>query len=100
MPRVRRLARSDNLLRFRSCLGGSLTGRRSVSAVILRCTVCGSGAVELRGPVGDDNVVRCAACGAEVGYWPEFLWRVERHISQWRRALMPPSPRAALRRRK
>ncbi len=87
MLRRRRAGRNANLLRFRASTPDRRSGGPRASAVILHCMACGAAAIELRGPVGDDKVVRCAACGAEAGYWPEFLWRLERFIAQWRRAL-------------
>jgi hypothetical protein len=40
---------------------------------ILRCSDCGSQLIELRGPVTDYAVVRCAGCGAAASRWAEFL---------------------------
>jgi hypothetical protein len=47
---------------------------------ILRCADCDSPLVELRGPVTDHSVVRCAECGAEAGRWPTFLSELEARI--------------------
>jgi DNA-directed RNA polymerase subunit RPC12/RpoP len=49
---------------------------------ILRCEDCGSSLVELRGPVTDNSLVRCAECGAEAGRWPAFLSDLETRIEK------------------
>jgi uncharacterized Zn finger protein len=45
----------------------------STPSPVLRCTDCGSRAIELVGPVKDHAVVRCAKCGADTACWADFL---------------------------
>ena len=56
---------------------------------VLRCADCGSQLIELRGPVTDHAVVRCALCGAGARRWVQFLSdlgsRVERQEHEMRR---------------
>ena len=56
---------------------------------ILRCAGCGSQLIELRGPVTDHALVRCATCGAGSNRWVQFLSelgaRVERQEHEMRR---------------
>ncbi len=56
---------------------------------ILRCADCGSHLIELRGPVTEHALVRCAKCGARTTHWLQFLSdlgaRVERQENELRR---------------
>ena len=56
---------------------------------VLRCADCGSQLMELRGPVTNHAVVRCAHCGAGARQWIQFLSdlgaRVERQEYEIRR---------------
>jgi len=49
---------------------------------ILRCSECGARHMELRGPVTDDTVVRCAECGGGAGPWAEFLADLDARIKR------------------
>ena len=84
MLRYRRLNRNANLLRFRSSCGARQAHELNAPALILRCSVCGSAAIEVIGPVRDDKIVRCAGCGLEAGHLSEFLGRLEKLIDRWR----------------
>ena len=49
---------------------------------ILRCSDCGSPLIELRGPVTDYALVRCAECGGGASRWVEFLSDLEARIDR------------------
>lgn len=40
---------------------------------ILSCADCGSHLIEVRGPVTDRALVRCARCGAGATHWAHFI---------------------------
>ena len=51
---------------------------------ILRCSDCGSHLIELREPVTDHALVRCAKCDAGASRWVEFLSDLEARIERQR----------------
>ena len=51
---------------------------------ILRCSDCGSHLIELREPVTDHALVRCAKCGGGASRWVEFLCDLEARIERQR----------------
>lgn len=55
---------------------------RETFTPILRCSTCGSHLIELREPVTDHALVRCAKCGAGASPWVEFLSDLEARIER------------------